>query len=118
MYYINIITHILIVRLVWCLKKSVFYDFPIKSLFFFIVTGIIASAFYGGVDACLVRLIKYLLDDGFVQQDQSFLALLPYCLFFFLWYLEISLIKASFGNKPHSWFLNNASHSLSQSIAF
>ena len=64
-------------------KEVSFLRFSHQKSLFFLATGILASAFYGGVDACLVRLIKHLLDDGFVQQDQSFLSVLPYYLVLF-----------------------------------
>ena len=45
--------------------------------FIFLLVGIFASVFYGIVDSSLIRLIKHLLDSGFVEQDQAFLQSLP-----------------------------------------
>lgn len=62
-----------------------FLRFIHQKSFYFLTVGVIASAFYGGIDACLVRMVKHLLDDGFVNQSSTFLKSLPiYLLIFFI----------------------------------
>ena len=84
------------------IKESRFLRFTQKKSVYYLLAGVIASAFYGGIDAFLVRLIKHLLDDGFVQQDQAFLATLPY-------YLLLFFLIRSVAGFFSQYFMANAS---------
>ena len=58
-------------------QEIYFLRFIHQKSFFFLTIGVVASVFYGGIDACLVRMVKHLLDEGFVNKNSTFLQTLP-----------------------------------------